>query len=172
MFGTAPGFFGAAHAPGMWTLVEKKVGTGASGTIAFTGLDGDTDKLYHFQARFELSSFTSMGFKFNTTTPTGGNGFSGSSSSYAGSTSTLMFSGNTGLSFFASGYINADTVASLRRAMMYQGVALSSGAYNYGGGFYWTDTSTNLTQIQFVTTTGNYTTDAQVWLYRLTDPTP
>jgi len=157
----------------MWDLVEKKVGTGSSGTITFSSLDGDADKLYRIIGTGNASSAALAQLYWNgaATNVTTNNWYDNAGTWTRDTGGTRLFVPTNTDVVQMEILIYADkTVASVRLAMSEVTLGGTTNVVHRGAHRY-NDTTTNITSLALVLSTGNWTTKSEFWLYKLSDPT-
>ena len=172
MFGMRPGMFGGpSGSPPMWELIEKKSGTGASGRISFTGLDGDTDKFYKAIGFLVPGSSVDIRWEFNGATTSMGSrvwGENGTLWQTDGSTASTMLMAFQTSPLQLRTILYAGTSSNDRIARSNLDGASTNIDINTSHNTL--ENTTNITSIDLVVSTGNWATTTHVWLYKLTAP--
>lgn len=156
----------------MWTFLEKKSGTGASGVITFSGLDGDTDKWYRIAGMGKSSSSDYHALLFNgSTTNNVASLWSDNSGTWTHSSTSGRYTGtSTANPVQMEALIYADkTAADNRAALTTSNIPDTSIRYARGLLVY-TDTTTNITSLALSLGLGNWSTSSHFYLYKLTNP--
>ena len=155
----------------MWEFVEKKAGTGASGTITFSGLDGDTDKMYRVVLQGVQTGFvpvTVFGYFNGASTNMGTNTWYNSGGTWTKATTAgfMALVDGGGARTYLDIVISADKTTGEAREFRSFG---KFSTFVYWGTSWWTDTTTNLTSFSLVVS-NNWQTDTEAWLYKLAQP--
>lgn len=156
----------------MWEFVEKKSGTGASGIITFSGLDGDTDKFYRVIGQGAASSTALHEIRFNgATTNTVSSAWYGNGSSWTHGSAVCRYtyaSGTEECTLEATIY--ADKTTADQRIMFTRANLLTAVPRVLVATHLYNDTTTNITSISLNLSANNWTTASQFWLYKIADP--
>lgn len=157
----------------MWELIEKKTGTGASGLISWTGLDGDVDLIYRLTGLMEPSSSDFFNILPNGLgTNLDGEYWSAATGSWAEANTT---GGKIGPASASSRLIDlmfyADKSGTQQRSIMWTEWVGEANPWMLIGGTSWEESSTNLTSLDIATGGAtNFTTETNLWLYKLLEP--
>lgn len=157
----------------MWEFVEKKVGTGASGTITFSGLDGDTDKIYYLTGLIAPDASAEARLYPNGS----GSNLDGeyaeapSSSWVVTSTPGGFLGGIDDESKLIDLMFYADKTGGIQRRILFRLAVGHLAPYPIFGGMSWENSTTNLTSIEInLTASANFLTTTELWLYKLAQP--
>ena len=157
----------------MWTLIEKKKGTGASGTITFSSLDGNTDKMYRLTGRLTPSASSTGRLLIN------GTGTSIESTQWYDATGTwtrttasdgYLTQTNSSNPWMLDMLVFADATDSVTRSVQTWACTIALTSIMSLGNHRWNDSSTNITSLGIFTSSGNFNTSSALWLYKLSDP--
>lgn len=157
----------------MWTLVSKQVGDGVSGTLTWSGLNGDVDKMYRLVGRVEpvvASTRISVRPNGSSSDLDGEYWIGGSSWSRVTTTDgTLIAFSSPGETPFFDMTIFADKSGGEQRRFGWLLWDKTPNPEPAIGAHAWEDSATLLTSLT-MEAFGGFTTATAVWLYKLTNP--
>lgn len=155
----------------MWTLVEKKSGTGASAVITFSGLNGDAHKWYRIMGIGEGSSSAVYTLRINgSLTNMNTNGLYDNAGTWAAYSTQAQWHPASSSGVWLDAWIFADASDSFERGIITKSAKHDGTPSENVAAHGWNDTTTNITSLTLNLSAGNWSTDTHFWLYKLANP--